>query len=76
MVLAVRFYRQNIRQINLQKNLPLVNKKAPHKRGVAFGIDRNQESFLRSTNIPAAATNMVVNCKNFFALFSSGLYGL
>jgi hypothetical protein len=50
-----------------------LNKKAPHKRGMAFGIDRNQESFLRRKNNPADATKVVVSCKNFFDPFSSGL---
>ncbi len=55
----------------------IANEKPRKKlRGLAFGIDRNQESFLRKIKIPADAMNAPVNCKNFFGFFSFGLYGV
>lgn len=39
---------------------------------LAFGIDRNQESFFRKTKTPADAMKAVVYCKNLFDFFSFG----
>ena len=52
----------------------LANKKPRTQvQGLAFGIDRNQESFFLKTTTPTDAARVAVNCKKFRCLRSLGL---
>jgi hypothetical protein len=51
-----------------------LTKSPAHKcRALAFGIDRNQESFFLRIKTPTDAARVAVNCKKFLCLVSLGL---
>ena len=71
---AVRYHRR-LPVNGVEAKLECRQQKSPAKtcEALAFGIDRNQESFLRKMKIPADAAKAAVSCKNFLCFFSLGL---